>query len=44
MFVTDQLHHLIMSGDDPFYIDHLCYIVYIINTKEPLEHTLESIN
>ena len=32
------------SLDDPFYIDYLCYIVYIISTKEPFEHTLEWVN
>ena len=40
----DNLCLLFRSEDDPFYIDHLGYIVYIINTKEPLEHTQECIN
>ena len=44
MSVTDHLHLLIKSEDDPFYIDHLCYIVQIISTKEPLEHILECVN
>ena len=44
MFVIYHLYILIKSEDYPFYIDHLCYIVDIINTKEPLEHTLECIN
>ena len=44
MFVTDHLCLLITSEYGSFYIDHLWYIVYIINTKEPLEHTLEWIN
>ena len=44
MFVTDYLNLLIKSKDDPFYVNHLCYIVWIVNTKEPLEHILECIN
>ena len=44
MFVTDHLHFLIKSEDDPFYIDHLDFIVQITNIREPLEHTLECIN
>ena len=44
MLVTDHLCLSIKSEDEPFYIDHLCYIVQIIGTKEPLEHTLEYIN
>ena len=44
MLVTHHLYLLIKSEDDPFFIDYLGYIVYIININEPLEYTLEYIN
>ena len=44
MFVNDHLNLLIKREDDPFYIDHLGYIKYTINTRDPLEHTQECIS
>ena len=44
MFVTDHLHTLIRSEDNPFCIDHLYYIGKVINTNEQLEYALECIN
>ena len=52
LFTTDHLHvaaadYLCLwteSKGDPFYIEHLGYIVHVINTNESLEYTLEHIN
>ena len=43
MVAIDHLCLLIKSEDDPFYIDHLGFIVYIINTNESLEYTLTNL-
>ena len=43
MVATDHMY-LNKSEDDPFCIDHLGYIVYVINTNELLECTLKCID